>query len=128
VKLLLDTHAFYWWCIGDASLSPGAQAAIADAENEKFVSAITAWEVIAKFRSGKEPAFAMLAADVGGAVAAQGFVALAITLRHAEAAANLPLDHKDPMDRLLIGQALTEDMTIVTADRAFANYAARLLW
>jgi PIN domain nuclease of toxin-antitoxin system len=128
VRLLLDTHAFYWWCIGDGALSLSAQAAIADPANESFVSAITAWELIAKFRSGKEPAFAAVAADVSGTVAAQGFTVLPITLSHGEASANLPLHHKDPMDRFLIAQAIVEDMTIVTADRSFAAYAAQLLW
>lgn len=72
VKLLLDTHAFYWWCIDDPALSLTARTAIADTRNEKYVSAITAWEFTIKFRSGKEPGFSHIAADVSGAVAAQG--------------------------------------------------------
>jgi PIN domain nuclease of toxin-antitoxin system len=102
--------------------------AIADSQNEKYVSAITAWEFITKFRSGKEPGFSNIAADVSGAVAAQGLTELAITMRHAEVAASLPIHHKDPMDRLLIAQAIVEDMTIVTADGIFANYAAKIMW
>jgi PIN domain nuclease of toxin-antitoxin system len=72
VKLLLDTHAFYWWCVGDPALSLTARTAISNIQNEKFISAITAWELITKFRSGKEPSFSHIAADVSGAVAAQG--------------------------------------------------------
>jgi PIN domain nuclease of toxin-antitoxin system len=128
VKLLLDTHAFYWWCLDDPALSLTACNAIADSQNEKYVSAITAWEFITKFRSGKEPGFSNIAADVSGAVAAQGLTELAITMRHAEVAASLPIHHKDPMDRLLIAQAIVEDMTIVTADGIFANYAAKIMW
>jgi PIN domain nuclease of toxin-antitoxin system len=128
VKLLLDTHAFYWWCLDDPALSLTACSAIADSQNEKYVSAITAWEFITKFRSGKEPGFRDIAADVSGAVAAQGLTELAITMRHAEVAASLPIHHKDPMDRLLIAQAIVEDMTIVTADGIFANYAAKIMW
>ena len=128
LKLLLDTHAFYWWHTGDRALSAKAHAAISNERNEKHVSAITAWEFIAKFRSGKEPGFSAIAADVAGAIAAQGLTELAISLRHAEVAANLPLHHKDPMDRLLIAQALVEDMTIITADGAFTSYGAKLLW
>jgi PIN domain nuclease of toxin-antitoxin system len=103
-------------------------AAIADVQNEKYVSAITAWEFITKFRSGKEPGFAGIAADVVGAIAAQGFTELAITTRHAEFSARLPLHHKDPMDRFLIAQAIVEDMTIITADMVFGSYSAKLLW
>lgn len=128
LKLLLDTHTFYWWIGGNASLSPNARTAIEDQQNEKYVSAITIWEIVTKFRSGKEPGFGGIAADVVGAVAVQGFSELAITSRHAEISANLPYHHRDPMDRFLIAQAIVEDMTIVTADGSFANYPARLLW
>ena len=128
MKLLLDTHTLYWWHRGDPALSAPAQAAIADGHNEKYVSAITAWEFITKFRSGKQPEFAGIAADVAAVIAAHGFIQLPITMRHAHTAANLPLHHRDPMDRFLIGQALVEAMTIVTADGAFASYAAKLLW
>jgi len=128
LRLLLDTHAFYWWHRGDPALSAPARTAIADSQNEKYVSAITAWELITKFRSGKQPEFAGIAADVAAAVAAHGFIPLPITVGHAQAASELPLQHKDPMDRFLIGQAVAEDMTIVTADRVFASYSVKLLW
>ena len=128
LRLLLDTHAFYWWDGGDAALSPLARAAITNGQNEKFVSAISAWELVTKFRSGKQPEFAAIAADVATAVAAHGFGALPITLRHAQAASNLPLHHKDPMDRFIIGQALVEDMTIITIDSVFARYGTKTLW
>jgi PIN domain nuclease of toxin-antitoxin system len=69
-----------------------------------------------------------IAADVAGAVAAQGFTALALSLRRTEVAVNLPMHHKDPMDRFLIAQALVENMTIVTMDGIFASYEAKTLW
>jgi PIN domain nuclease of toxin-antitoxin system len=128
VKLLLDTHAFYWWCVDDPALSLTARTAISNIQNEKFISAITAWELITKFRSGKEPGFSDIAANVSGAVAAQGLTELAITMRHAAMAANLPLHHRDPLDRLLISQAIVEDMTIVTIDGVFTSYGTRTLW
>jgi PIN domain nuclease of toxin-antitoxin system len=128
MKLLLDTHTLYWWHRGDRALSESAHAAIADSRNEKYVSAITAWEFITKFRSGKQPEFEGIAADVASVVAAHGFIPAPITLQHAQVASGLPLHHRDPMDRFLIGQAISEDMTIVTIDTAFANYPAKLLW
>jgi PIN domain nuclease of toxin-antitoxin system len=109
-------------------LSASARTAIADANHEKYVSAISAWEFIKKFRSGKQPEFASIAADVAAVVAAHGFIPLPITMRHAQVASGLPLHHRDPMDRFLIGQAIAEDMTIVTADGAFASYPAKVLW
>jgi PIN domain nuclease of toxin-antitoxin system len=128
LRLLLDTHTLYWWHRGDPALSAPAHAAIADSQNETYVSAITAWELITKFRSGKQPEFAGIAADVPVVVAAHGFIQLPITIDHAQVALELPIHHKDPLDRFLIGQAIAEDMTIVTADRVFANYSVKLLW
>src|ERR1700733_15237292 len=119
LRLLLDTHALYWWHRGDAALSASAQAAIADGHNEKFVSAITAWEFIAKCHSGKQPEFAAIAAEVAAVGAAHGFIQMPIAMHHAQGAAKLPFHHRDPMDRITIGQAIAEVMTIVTADAAF---------
>jgi PIN domain nuclease of toxin-antitoxin system len=82
LRLLLDTHTLYWWHRGDPALSASAQAAIADSEN---VSAITEWEFITKFRSGKQPEFAGIAADVAAVVASRGFIQLPITMRHIQA-------------------------------------------
>jgi PIN domain nuclease of toxin-antitoxin system len=62
------------------------------------------------------------------AVAAHGFTRVPITMQHAQVAADLPLHHRDPMNRFLIAQAIVEDLSIVTADRVLANYSARLLW
>ena len=128
LRFLLDTHTLYWWHRGDPALSPTAHAAIADSRSEKYVSAITVWELVAKFRSGKQPEFAAIAQDVAAVVAMHGFIQLPISMRHAQAAADLPLHHKDPMDRFLIGQALIEDMTIITADGAFSSYGVSVLW
>jgi PIN domain nuclease of toxin-antitoxin system len=128
LRLLLDTHALYWWLTGNPALSSSARVAIADGQNEKYVSSVTAWEFIVKFRSGKEPGFSHIAADVAGAVAAQGMTELALTMRHAEVASNLPPHHKDPMDRFLIGQAVVDDLTLVTIDRVFVPYNVKLLW
>jgi PIN domain nuclease of toxin-antitoxin system len=128
LRLLLDTHTLYWWHRGDPALSANAKDAIADSRNEKYVSAITAWEFITKLRSGKQPEFAGIAVDVAAVVAAHGFIPLPITMGHAQVASHLPSHHRDPMDRFLIGQAIVEDLTIVTADGVFASYSAKLLW
>ena len=126
LRLLLDTHALYWWHRGDAALSSSAHAAIADSQNAKFVSAITAWEFVAKFRSGKQPEFAAIANDVAAVVDPSAWI---YADHHAsrEVAANLAFHHRDATDRFIIGQAIAEDMTIVTADTAFASYSVRLL-
>lgn len=126
--MLLDTHALIWWLAADDALSPTARDAIADPANEVFVSAASAWEVATKYRIGKLPGAALLAADVAGIVAAQGFNELPISIRHGQIAGNLPRIHKDPFDRILVAQAITADMTLVSNDAILGAYAVALLW
>jgi PIN domain nuclease of toxin-antitoxin system len=128
VRLLLDTHAFLWWLAGDDALSASARKAIADPENEVFVSAASAWEIATKHRLGRLPGAAVIAADIGGAVASQGFTELPISIRDGQTAGSLPAIHKDPFDRMLIAQAVTADMVIVSNEALFNAYAVARLW
>ena len=86
MRLLLDTHAFLWWLAGDARLSRKAKAAVGAAENDVCVSAASAWEITTKYRIGKMPGVAAIVDDLARVVASQDFVALPITLGHAQAA------------------------------------------
>jgi len=128
LRLLLDTHALIWWLAGDQQLSAIARGAILDAENVVFVSAATGWEIATKFRIGRLPEAALLAADVADFVRAQGFDELPITTRHGQVAGNLPRIHKDPFDRILVAQAITDDMTLVSKDTILRAYGVALLW
>ena len=122
MRLLLDTHALIWWLSGDAALSSAAHMAIADPTNEILVSAASAWEITTKHSTGKLPGAAQLAADVAAGVARQGFRELAVTMRHAQMAGGLPGPHRDPFDRMLIAQAQTEKLLLLTADPMVAAY------
>jgi PIN domain nuclease of toxin-antitoxin system len=128
VRLLLDTHALLWWLDGDALLSPAARKAIADEENEVLVSAASAWEITTKHRLGKLPGAATVAADVAGAVASQGFASLAITLTHGQKAGALPGPHRDPFDRMLIAQAMLDELLLVSNEIVFDAYGTQRLW
>jgi PIN domain nuclease of toxin-antitoxin system len=128
VQLLLDTHALIWWLAADDALSLTARDAIADPANAVFVSAASAWEIATKHRIGKLPQAAILAADIAGFVAAEGFNELPVSIRHGQLAGNLPRIHKDPFDRMLIAQAVTADMTIVSNETLFAAYGVARLW
>src|SRR2546425_1259764 len=90
VRLLLDTHALLWWLDGDRRLTRKARAAIADHSNDVLVSAASAWEITTKARLGKLPGALAVAADVLGAMTAQGFSTLDITMLHAQRAGRLP--------------------------------------
>ena len=128
MRVLLDTHALLWWMVGSDRLSPPARAAIADAENEIFVSAASGWEVATKHRLGKLPNAGPLAVDFSREVRAQGFVPLAITLDHGQAAGALEGAHREPFDRMLIAQARLERMAIVSNEASFDEYGVTRIW
>lgn len=122
LSLLLDTHALLWW-LGGQALAPDAAAAIADPRALVVVSAASIWEAGIKAALGK----LSLPGSLVEAVREEGLEPLAISLAHAELAGRLPPHHRDPFDRMLVAQALAEDLTIVTRDRAFGPYEARTL-
>lgn len=128
MRLLLDTHALIWWLAGDEKLSLRARDAIADEANAVAVSAASAMEVATKHRIGKLPDAALLAQDFEAIVADQGFSELSISVRHARLAGELGIAHKDPFDRLLIAQALAEDMVLVSNETRFDDSAVKRLW
>jgi PIN domain nuclease of toxin-antitoxin system len=128
LRLLLDTHSFLWWLAGDENLSLPARSAIAAEVNAVYVSAASAWEIATKFRIGKLPGAAAIIADIDGVVVAQGLAPLPIAIRHALAAGSLPGPHRDPFDRMLIAQAMSEDMVLVSNETVFDAYGVRRLW
>jgi PIN domain nuclease of toxin-antitoxin system len=128
MRLLLDTHAFLWWLAGDDALSAAARAAIADEANGVFVSAASAWEIATKHRIGKLPGVAAIVADLDGAIADQGFAGLPISVRHGLAAGVLPGPHRDPLDRMLIAQAMMENLVLVSNEQPFDAYGVARLW
>ena len=123
MRLLLDSHVFVWAKAKPEKLSVQARTAIADPDNELFVSVVSAWELWVKH--AKKPIAPVL--DGGpqilmAALAESRMALLAIRLEHAAAAAALPLHHRDPFDRMLIAQAMVERLTLVTSDSEFAPY------
>lgn len=128
MRLLLDTHAFLWWLAGDRHLSRKAQAAIAAEDGEVFVSAASAWEIATKYRLGKLPGAAVIVDDIAGAITSQSFIALAITVVHATRAGSLAGDHRDPFDRMLIAQAHTDGLVLVSNEKLFDAFGVPRLW
>ena len=128
LRLLLDTHAFLWWLGGDAALSVRAREAMADAANDVFVSAASAWEIATKHRVGKWPEVAPIVEAFETFVLRSRFGLLPISALHARVAGMLEGLHRDPFDRMLIAQAREDDLTIVSADRIFRSYGAAVIW
>ncbi len=118
MRLLLDTHVLLWWLANDPSLADKAKAAIADPRSAVFVSAASAWEVAIKQALGKLDA----PSDLERQLQVNRFEPLSITISHAYSAGTLPRHHDDPFDRMLVAQAMTERLTIVTRDPRLAPY------
>jgi len=125
VRLLLDTHALLWWLIDDPPLSAAARGAIADLENNVFVSACTGYEIAFKQRLGRLPIFPESLLD---RVRQERIGTLPISLEHAVAAASLPGPHRDPWDRIMMAQAVAKECHMVTIDRVFSDYGIPILW
>jgi PIN domain nuclease of toxin-antitoxin system len=128
LRLLLDTHALLWWLDGDPQLSARAVAAISADPAKVQVSAVTAWEITTKARIGKLPNALDVAADVPGCVIREGFRPLSLTIEHGQRAGGLPGPLRDPFDRMLIAQAMLENLHLVSIERSFDAYGVLRLW
>jgi len=122
-RLLLDTHALLWWLSDDAQLGEETRRAISNPRNQVYISAASTWEISIKKTIGKLSA----PDDMDAIVEDEGFDKLPITLFHGEQAGLLPEHHKDPFDRMLIAQAQSEGLIIVTNDKKIARYNIRTM-
>ena len=93
-----------------------------------LISAASAWEIATKHRIGKLPGAEALALDIAGTIDSQDFEELAVTLDDGARAGALPGPHSDPFDRMLIAQALSRNLTVVSVDSVFDRYGVRRLW
>jgi PIN domain nuclease of toxin-antitoxin system len=127
LKLLLDTHALLWWATLDRRLSAKAKRSIADDKTDVFVSAASAWEIATKVRISKLE-WPAAAGTINAYVLGQKFRPLPISLEHAERAGQLQIANRDPFDRMLIAQAQTEDLWLVSNENVFDSAGVRRLW
>jgi PIN domain nuclease of toxin-antitoxin system len=118
MTLLLDTHVLLWWLEDPKQLSKQARRLIQDGRNLVYISAAVAWEIAIKKALGKLDA----PDDLEGALEANRFQPLPITIPHALAVLSLPNLHRDPFDRMLIAQALQEGFRLVSRDADIAKY------
>ena len=128
MKLLLDTHTLLWFGLGDPRLSAAARALIDDPAHDKWVSPASYWEIAIKIRLGKYTLPSEYEDFMEKAIAGNGFEVLPVELKHTAVLTTLPLHHRDPFDRLIIAQAMVEDISVVSSDDAFDAYPVRRLW
>lgn len=128
MRLLLDTHTIFWWCIELLNLPPAVLAAIAAKESDVSVSIASVWEMAIEVGSQKWPEAAGLVDTFEDEMAANGFSVLPISVPHVRAAGLMQSAHRDPFDRLLAAQARIEGLTVITADPKVQALVPDRLW
>jgi PIN domain nuclease of toxin-antitoxin system len=128
VRLLLDTHTFVWWVNDDDRLSARARRVIADGKNEIFFSVVSAWELVIKARTGDGSLRPGPETYIPEQLEQNTFQVLPVQLGHALKVATLPDLHRDPFDRLLVAQALTDGLALISRDRGLGGYSVKVVW
>lgn len=121
---MLDTNAALWWLADDERISDEVARQLTDDTNQVLLSAVVVWEIAIKRSLGKLDAPPGLAPTL----LAAGAQPLPVTLDHAAAVETLPWHHRDPFDRLLVAQAQTDGLTIVSQDESLVPYGVSLVW
>jgi PIN domain nuclease of toxin-antitoxin system len=127
MQLLLDTHTFIWFISGDQTLPQKALDAIKNTENKCYISIASIWEIAIKFSLKKLE----LKSDFDNIIdflASNDIEVLQLTFQHLQKIINLEFHHRDPFDRLIIAQAIVENLTIITKDENFSRYTDSLFW
>jgi PIN domain nuclease of toxin-antitoxin system len=128
VRLLLDTQAFLWFVLNDARLSSTARTLLVDPANELLFSPASYWEIAIKVSLGKYQVPGSFKDFMDQQIAVNQLTILSITVTHAAVVASLPFHHRDPFDRLLIAQSLTENVPLVSSDSAVDAYGVIRHW
>ena len=127
MKLLLDTHAFIWFVEDDEHLPERVRLQIEDIENNIFISIVSLWEIAIKTSLGKLE----IAIDIPAMIdkiEQNGFSILPIFPEHTICVSSLPFHHRDPFDRMLIAQTITEKIKVVSRDGFFDDYDVDVIW
>jgi PIN domain nuclease of toxin-antitoxin system len=128
VRLLLDTHAFLWFVTNDSNLSEAALEFVAEPTNEVLVSPASCWEIAIKVSLGKYLLTAPFEEFFREGIEENDMAVLPIDIRHAAVLSSLPMHHKDPFDRMMVSQAIAEQIPIVSRDASLDAYGVRRLW
>ena len=126
MRLLLDTHILLWALTDDARLPERARELLLDSHNEVFFSAASVWEIAIK-RTLRRETISISAEDAARFFHAAGYAELAVSSTHAAKVETLAPLHADPFDRLLVAQAMTEPMRLMTHDRTIASYGPEII-
>ncbi len=128
MKYLLDTAVFLWSVDAQQQLGAAAKEALESRAEEVFLSPVVSWEIVVKIARGKLTLARTAGETLDLAFARFGLRPLPITHAHSLALGVLPPVHNDPFDRMLVAQARSEGMTLMTADAVLRQYPVEILW
>jgi PIN domain nuclease of toxin-antitoxin system len=128
VKYLLDTHALLWFLLDDKQLNARAKGIIVDTRNDILASPASYWEIAIKISLGKYTLRQPFTEFFQKELIKNKIEILPITIQHAAIVSNLPFHHRDPFDRLLIAQAMAENLTVLSNDAMFDHYPVTRIW
>ncbi len=126
MRQLLDTHTFLWFVMGSQKISGELRLQIEN--NDNFLSIVSIWEIAIKYGIGKLNLGLPFNDFIDQQIIPNGIQILNIQLEHLKVFADLPLHHRDPFDRLLIAQAIVEDIPIISVDSLFSLYPVQTIW
>ncbi len=124
---LIDTHTLLWHFNGDNQMSISAMEILKDNKQKKYTSIASVWEIAIKMSIGKlllEFSFNEIEVKLAGS----NISLLDISVEHTRKIISLPLYHRDPFDRMIIAQSITENLTVISKDKNFSLYPIKLLW
>jgi PIN domain nuclease of toxin-antitoxin system len=121
VDYLIDTHVMLWWLTDNPRLNGNSREILS--KKPVWCSVVSLWEIMIKEQIGKITIPETFMSDIKG----YGFIWLDVDFKHVECLRSLPVVHKDPFDRILVSQALTEELVLITADSTLRKYNVPIL-
>lgn len=128
MRALFDTGTFLWFISDSDRLSMNARNNIADLENELILSVASLWEIAIKSSLGKLELLRPFDQLIPEQLEINSVDILPIELNHLSSVIKLPFHHRDPFDRLIIAQSITEDLPVISSDKAFQMYPIDVIW
>ena len=121
MSYLIDTHILLWWIFDDPKLDTNCRDIIRNPDHTIIVSSVSAWEIATKYRIGKLPEAKQIVEQYSDILRQAKFIEMAIATNHALRAGSLPIDHRDPFDRMIMAQAEIENLPVISYDAAFCT-------
>ena len=128
MRALLDTNSFLWFIAGSDRLSINARNIIVDLNNDLFLSVASLWEIAIKISIGKLELLSSFEQLIPAQLEENDISILSIGLNHVSGIIELPFYHRDPFDRLIIAQGMTEKLAVISSDASFGMYPIEVIW